>query len=90
MLFIIFHCWLRQHAFATADQFPLKLQQVLTAEGLDVDKLTADISHHASASEQAPPTVARLMKDAHCNTWFTCRVLRSASRPQEAQGQGLQ
>ena len=29
-----FHCLLRQHAFATTDQFPLKLQQVLTAEGL--------------------------------------------------------
>ena len=67
-----FHCLLRQHAFATTDQFPLKLQQVLTAEGLEVDKLTADIGHHASAFEQAPPTVARLMKDAHCNTWFTC------------------
>ena len=67
-----FHCLLRQHAFATAAHFPLKLQQVLTEEGLDVDQLTADIGPHACAFEQAPPTVARLIKDAHCNTWFTC------------------
>ena len=67
-----FHCLLRQHAFATTATFPQKLQQVLTEEGLDVDRLTADIGPHASAFAHAPPTVARLIKDAHCNTWFTC------------------
>lgn len=67
-----FHCMLRQHAFATIMHLPAKLQQILTAEGLDVEQLTNDIAAHAQAFDSAPSTVARLIKDAHCDTWFTC------------------
>jgi hypothetical protein len=60
------------HAFATSSQLPAKLQQILVAEGLDADQLRADIGVHARAFNDAPPTTARLIKDAHCDTWFTC------------------
>ena len=63
---------LRQHTFATSMQFPTKLRDILAAEGLDTEQLTSDIAPHACAFDSAPPTTARLIKDAHCDTWFTC------------------
>ena len=67
-----FHCMLRQHTFATSMRLPAKLQHILTAEGLDPEQITNDIALHARAFDSAPSTIARLIKDAHCDTWFTC------------------
>ena len=67
-----FHCLLRQHAFATTDRLPDGLRTVLDAEGLDVESLEANIARHASSFENVPAVTARLVRDAHCNTWFTC------------------
>eukprot|EP00435_Cladocopium_sp_Y103_P028906 s1595_g7.t1 len=67
-----FHCLLRQHAFDTTDEFPLVLSALLEKEGLDVTQLFRDVRAHAHQFESAPPLAARLMKDAHVNTWFTC------------------
>ena len=67
-----FHCLLRQHAFGTMTHLPDVLRAVLANEGLDVMSLEANIARNAAIFDSAPATTARLVRDAHCNTWFTC------------------
>ena len=67
-----FHCLLRQHAFGTGLDLPHPLVQTLQHEGLDVDHLLQQVRLHAQDFEGAPASVARVMRDAHQNTWFVC------------------
>eukprot|EP00435_Cladocopium_sp_Y103_P062446 s894_g24.t1 len=67
-----FHCLLRQHAFGTTAAFPCALRQTLEAEGLNVQQLIDHAADHAAPFETVNPMVARLVKDAHQDTWFTC------------------
>eukprot|EP00435_Cladocopium_sp_Y103_P009264 s426_g2.t1 len=67
-----FHCLLRQHAFGTSETFPSVLSALLEKEGLDVPQLLQDVHAHALQFDSAPPLAARLMRDAHLDTWFTC------------------
>lgn len=67
-----FHCLLRQHAFGTGVDLPPSLVQTLQDEGLDVGSLLHDVRKHAQAFESAPACVARVMRDAHQDTWFVC------------------
>lgn len=67
-----FHCLLRQHAFGTGSDLPPPLLRLLHSEGLDVDHLLQQMQAHADDFATAPAGVARVMRDAHQNTWFVC------------------
>ena len=67
-----FHCLLRQHAFGTGSDLPQPLVQTLQNEGLDDDALLQQVQLHADDFASAPAGVARVMRDAHQNTWFVC------------------
>ena len=83
-----FHCLLREHAFGTSCTFPPVLAALLTQEGLDVAQLQADSARHAELfTTSAPPSLVRVIQDAHEHTWFTtatsaaCYSTSRGSRP---------
>ena len=67
-----FHCLLRQHAFGTSENLPSALVDALVREGLDIEHILQQIPLIAADFRDAPSAVARVMRDAHQDTWFTC------------------
>ena len=68
-----FHCLLREHAFGNCDSFSPTLRSVLQQEGLDPDMLTKEIRKHAAAfTDHIDAQTARVIQDAHQQTWFVC------------------
>ena len=83
-----FHSMLREMAFGTHEKLPQVLAQRLDEEGFDVAALQGRLKEEcAQFQSTAPPSLTRLVCDAHCHTWYTltqhdqCYRTHRGSRP---------
>ena len=83
-----FHSMLRELAFGTHERLPPVLVKRLEEEGFNVEALQGRIQEEcAQFQTTAPPSLTRLVCDAHCHTWYTltqhdqCYRTHRGSRP---------
>ena len=82
-----FHCLLRQQLFS-GGPMPEPLAHLLRSEGFDPNALNDFAVQHSSVfTEHAPPSLARILNDAHQGTWLClpgvggCHETLRGSRP---------
>ena len=66
-----FHSMIREFIFHRAGPLHPRLVEVLVSAGFDIHAIDAKVTHSMEVDKHMDPTVARLLQDGHCHTWYT-------------------
>ena len=66
-----FHSMIREFIFQRAGPLHPRLAEVLTSAGFDIHAIDAKLNDGFEGARHIDPTVARLLQDSHCHTWYT-------------------